>query len=252
MAFTFNLAQHSSRYDGGNLRDGFRKTASYCTVAAFTEMGNDERGATLKDEANQSGWGYWRPDQWGPDECALVFKKATWVLEDKAVKQLTDIRWTGDDDQENRPLFANAALLRHQSAGKRLLYSYAHMPSHVFTCSDGWYDNSKAKAYKDGCPTWASWLQSLDKQWPQTAIVASADWNMDMACEAARKYLESVFPDNWKVAGKNESGTAWPDTHDDRTLDWFVLGGAVSKTDPIVSYAMPDSDHKTAVGKFTA
>jgi hypothetical protein len=59
-----------------------------------------------------------------------------------------------------------------------------------------------------------------------------------------RAYLEKGMPASWKVMGPNPKPPTYPDTHDNRCIDWPMLGPKVAKRNKAYTRMVPDSDHK--------
>jgi hypothetical protein len=242
----FKIAQHSSNNAQGHIRDGFEKTIKQgATVISWSEFIQNDRADKLQDCCADYGWGFYQHNDKPFDNNAITWDKTKWTKIDDAKRVLTDVTWK-DKEGNTKPKFAAiAVLLTEKATAKNWIIVSLHAPPSSCT-RNGWENNDRAKAMKDGMKGLRKWLSDLNDQWARKGVIVAGDWNMYLEEKWCREFLNDTL-DPYRVMGKNESGQAYPDTHASATYDWFVFGTKVKATGDAKVYPMPDSDHHTII-----
>jgi hypothetical protein len=239
------LGHHSGRYDNPKVAQGFTVVRKNCTLATHTEFANDQRYRALDNAAHAAGWGCWQHPERGYDDLAITWDQEHWKRLATEQRKLSNIPTWSTDGQPRAPFCAVAMQLSSIKDGTRWGVITMHTPSYVAVWG-GWRPpSSRTKQYDDGIKNLAIWIRELRRKWKNTGLIVAADWNAPLEQPWFRTYLEKTMPTPWKVMAANAKAPAYPDTHDNRCIDWAMHGPKVVKRGNAFTRTVPDSDHKS-------
>ena len=238
------LCHHSGRFDDKDVISGFKTVARSCTLATHTELANNARAAKMKAAAKEAGWGFYQDNRHGYDDLAFTWDQDAWKRLDTASKKLSEIPTWSTEGEPRAPFCAVAMHLEALNDHTHWAVITMHTPSHVAIWDKWRPSSSRTRQYQDGMKTMATWVRQLRNQWRGSRLILAADWNAPMEQPWFRSYLEKTMPAQWKVMAANDQLPNYPDTHDNRCIDWAMVGPKVRKRAKAVARKVPDSDHK--------
>jgi len=231
-------AHCSSRYDESpaSLANQVDKGSTHedpsCNLMTWTEVGTGDRASSLTAD----GWGTYAPHQ--ETDCAVMWRKERWTVQDKSTHQLTPKTWVVSGKTHH--LVACRIVADAVDGSGRIWLSVAHFPSGVQ--GKGGFSNEhpdRVKAWKDGLKGLAEWKRNQNERWNPTWMGMCADWNLDMKLGWCRDLIKSEFSQmhcTWQSPYPNGG------THTDRLIDAVWCGGRTT-----LCKLLPDdssSDHR--------
>jgi len=166
--------------------DNWMKHSSLITV---TEVNNDQRASQLMEK----GWAHYNAKKGGgQDECAVAWRKDTWKATSSTVRKLNDKPMVGG----RHWVWDCSVMLKHADSGHKLLVSVVHMPAGTNLVSGknhpGQWEDRK-KIYHQAMKAWHSHVLDLTKSKKPDAVMAIADFNLNLKADWAHKYLMDLW-----------------------------------------------------------
>ena len=262
----------SSRFDRSavSLEEDLDAWMGRSDLITLTEVNKDQRASRMKEKR----WSYFNAKKdHGQDECGIAWKDSEFIRKHASVRRLNNDRFYRLNGKPALPIYSASVVLRHAPSGHRLLVSTTHFPEFMEgrryrTIDDHW--RARKAAYLSALRTWGNHVNALDARHKCDAVLATADWNIDLKHEwfadsilssfGARKYnLAWTSGDNgFPTSGgsmSNPVGTNAPTgsqasgTHD-HILDGSLVNGLSVLLGPRLLDRVRSSDHRPMIEGF--
>src|SRR5678815_4611690 len=262
----------SSRFDRSavSLEEDLDAWQGRSDLITLTEVNKDQRASRMKEK----GWSYFNAKKdHGQDECGIAWKDSEFIRKHASVRRLNNDRFYRLNGQPALPIWSATVVLRHAPSGHRLLVSVAHFPEFMEgrryrTIDDHW--RARKEAYTSALRNWGNQVNAFDAKHKCDAVLATADWNIDLKHEwfsdaitssfGAKKYNlawlagDQGFPTSGGSMS-NPVGTNAPrdsqasGTHD-HILDGSLVNGLAVYLGPRLLDRVRSSDHRPMIESF--
>jgi hypothetical protein len=156
----------------------------------LTEV-NPRRQAQLKEE----GWGLFRPEHRGAEECAVLWRQETWApapeVEPMALRMSKGFVRTKKGVARPR-IWVLVTPLTHLASGRVVQFQICHMPSHVET-PGGIRMSHRGVVWMQAVHRLGKLQRRTVRRHPDWAICLGADWNVDADRSWLRPLLHRIL-----------------------------------------------------------
>lgn len=227
-------------------------------LITLTEVNKDQRASRAKEK----GWSYFNAKKdHGQDECAVAWKDSEFIRKHGVVQRLNNDRFYRLNGKPALPIWSASVVLRHAPSGHRLLVSVVHFPEFMEgqryrTIDDHW--RARKQAYLSALNGWSRHVNALDQRHKCDAVLATADFNLDLKHEWFQDDLLDLFGAkkfnlNWSdfptSGGSMPGGPSAPDGSPgkgdhDHILDGSLVNGMSVIGGPRLLDRIRSSDHR--------
>jgi hypothetical protein len=194
---------HSSNWYGSSPAQLHKAVTRYIRLGydliTLTEVEAEAREDVLR---SFEGWGAWTGDLGNRNDCAIMWDQSVWRLEFRENAPITNMTSPRAGGGRTDRVAATLAVLVHISTGYTLLLTDAHMPSSVQS-RGGLTKGQRGAVWLSCAYGWRKLWNKRARQYGVDAVMAVADWNIDLRLLWARLLMKSTFPTMKSTWGTN-------------------------------------------------
>ncbi len=250
---TFKHIHSSSRYDRSlkSLEDAVNDYMDKSSVITLTEVSAEARESVLRKVAKQRGWGTATGDLSGRDDCAILWDEKTFEKVHARSYVLSLKTYYTSSGRKTAPNASVDAVLKHKAAGKRILFSVAHLPAGVEGRNGlGGKLPRRVVAWRAAQKGWRGRWNYLANKYKTDAVVVIADWNLNLKKAGVRALFKVVQPGMRSVWNKGPFPSSG--THGTRIIDFTFIRGKIVLVGgkPKILAKNASSDHTAYIQEF--